>query len=65
MARIVAVADVYDALTTTRPYKKPWPEQQALAEITRLSGSHFDPTVVRTFVACYNDILRIKAANPD
>ena len=65
MARIVAVADVYDALTTTRPYKKPWPEQQALAEITRLSGSHFDPAVVGAFVACYDDILHIKAANPD
>ena len=63
MARIVAVADVYDALTTTRPYKKPWPAKEALAEITRLSGSHFDPTVVKAFIACYDDILRIKAAN--
>ena len=44
--RIVAVADVYDALTNTRPYKEAWPAKQALAEIQRLSGSHFDPAVV-------------------
>ncbi len=65
MARIVAVADVYDALTTTRPYKRPWTEEQAHEEIIRLSGSHFDPDVVNAFIGCRAEILRIKAANPD
>ena len=46
-ARIVAVADVLDALTHERPYKRPWPVEEALAEIGRQSGYHFDPRVVR------------------
>jgi PAS domain S-box-containing protein/putative nucleotidyltransferase with HDIG domain len=47
--RIVAVADVFDALTHTRPYKEAWPLEKAIAEIQRLSGSHFDPAVVSAF----------------
>jgi putative two-component system response regulator len=46
--RIVAVADVFDALVNDRPYKEAWPAPRALAEIRRLSGSHFDPNVVAT-----------------
>jgi putative two-component system response regulator len=49
--RIVSVADVYDALTHKRPYKKAWPTVDALAEIQRLSGSKFDPHVVEVFMA--------------
>jgi putative two-component system response regulator len=45
-ARIVAVADVLDALTHERPYKKAWSVDDALAEIECLSGTHFDPLVV-------------------
>ena len=45
-ARIVAVADVLDALTHTRPYKRPWSVDEALSEIGRQSGYHFDPRVV-------------------
>ncbi len=45
--RIVAVADVFDALTHTRPYKQAWTEGAAQKEIERLSGSHFDPGVVK------------------
>ena len=48
-ARIVAVADVYDALITVRPYKQAWPIDRAAAEVVRLSGTHFDPEVVEAF----------------
>ena len=44
--RIVAVADVYDALTSRRPYKRAWPPEDALDELQRQSGKHFDPRVV-------------------
>ncbi len=45
-ARIVAVADVFDALTTKRPYKEPWTVEKALDEVMSLSGVHFDPAVI-------------------
>ena len=48
-ARIVAVADVFDALTTSRPYKDAWPVERALGELTELSGRQFDPEVVHAF----------------
>ena len=50
-ARLMAVADVYDALISRRPYKEPMPHAQALAYIQAGSGSHFDPQVVRALVA--------------
>lgn len=50
-ARILALADVYDALTTVRPYKQAWPHSEALDWIRERSGTHFDPDVVETFVA--------------
>ncbi|MEX2247249.1 MAG: HD-GYP domain-containing protein [Dehalococcoidia bacterium] len=49
-ARIVAVADVYDALISERPYKKAWPAEDAVAEIKRLRGTHLDPDVVDAFI---------------
>ncbi|MEO5377597.1 MAG: DUF3369 domain-containing protein [Magnetococcus sp. DMHC-6] len=54
-ARIVAVADVFDALTSLRPYKHPWPVDKAMAEIERCAGVHFDPEVVKAFLAMYHD----------
>ena len=48
-ARIVAVADVFDALTSVRPYKKAWSFQNALDYVQVNSGKHFDPDCVRAF----------------
>lgn len=49
--RILAVADVFDALTTPRPYRAGWSEDDALDYIRKNSGSHFDPAVVQAFLA--------------
>ena len=49
-ARIVAIADVYDALTNVRPYKRAWSHKEALEEIIKSSNSHFDPKVVEAFL---------------
>jgi PAS domain S-box-containing protein len=47
--RIVAVADVFDALTHARPYKQPWSPEEALAELDRQRGRQFDPEVIDAF----------------
>lgn len=49
-ARIFAVVDVWDALTSDRPYRSAWSEEKALDHIRSLSGSHFDPEVVSEFL---------------
>ena len=49
-ARIFAVVDVWDALTSDRPYRDAWPEQKALAHIREQAGKHFDPQVVDAFL---------------
>lgn len=49
-ARIFSVCDVYDALTSTRPYKHAWTHEEAVAEIRAQSGNQFDPTVVAAFL---------------
>jgi hypothetical protein len=49
-ARIVAVADVFDALISKRPYKEAWPADAAIREIQRLSGNHLDSVIVEGFV---------------
>jgi HD-GYP domain-containing protein (c-di-GMP phosphodiesterase class II) len=48
-ARIVAVCDAYDAMTTTRPYRAATSPQAAMAELRRCSGTQFDPRVVDAF----------------
>jgi response regulator RpfG family c-di-GMP phosphodiesterase len=64
-ARIVSVADVYDALTSVRPYKRPWSHEEALAYLEEQSGRHFDPAVVAAFVAHRDEVGRIRAALAD
>jgi putative two-component system response regulator len=49
-ARIVAVIDVFDALTHDRPYKKAWPVDEAVAELQRQNGTQFDPRVLEAFM---------------
>jgi hemerythrin-like metal-binding protein len=49
-ARIVGLVDVFDALTSARPYKKAWPEQEAVDYIRNKSGTQFDPLVVEAFL---------------
>ena len=58
-ARIVAVADVYDALTSARPYKAAWPFEEAIAYIRDQSGQHFDPLCVQAFLDQIDEIHAI------
>jgi len=55
--RILAVADVFDALTHERPYKAAWPVEKAVAEITNQSGHQFDPAVVEAFLCLNHESL--------
>lgn len=65
VARIVAVADVYDALVSERPYKHAWPVQIALEYMTKQRGIHFDPACFDAFKAKFDTILRIQNMLPD
>ena len=58
--RIVAIADVFDALTSERPYKKAWPVQEAVDLIKSESGEHFDPELVTCFLRVLPEMLVIK-----
>ena len=58
--RIVALADVFDALTSSRPYKKAWEIDQAAAYIREHSGTHFDPTCVAVFFDAWDQVLAIR-----
>jgi len=61
VARIVALADVFDALTSTRPYKRAWPVEEVMAFIAEQSGRHFDPALVAHFQQRLPEILRIRS----
>ncbi|MET3290268.1 UNVERIFIED_CONTAM: putative nucleotidyltransferase with HDIG domain [Brevibacillus sp. OAP136] len=54
LARILAIADVYDALTSRRSYREPWSQERALQVIVEGSGTHFDPECVSAFVRLCN-----------
>jgi two-component system response regulator RpfG len=59
-ARIVAVADVFDALTSARPYKQAWPTEQALEFLGAQRGRHFDPQLVDAFFGVRGEVQRIQ-----
>ena len=63
--RIVAVADVFDALTSERPYKKAWEFERAIDFLREGAGTHFDATCVEAFLACMDDVLAIHARFQD
>jgi putative two-component system response regulator len=58
-ARIMAVADVYDALLSRRPYKDPMTHEEAVQIIIDGRGTHFDPDIVDAFLACQDEFVRI------
>lgn len=58
--RIVAIADVFDALTSVRPYKAAWPVDEAVEFLRRESGRHFDPALVELFLGQLPAILEVK-----
>ena len=64
-ARIVAVADVFDALTHARCYKPVWPLQEVLDYIRNASGKHLDPVIVETLFANLDAVLDVNARYPD
>ena len=59
VGRIVAIADVFDALISTRPYKKSWSVNHAINYIEDQKGKHFDPVLVNNFLDIIPDILKI------
>jgi len=59
-ARIVALADVFDALTSVRPYKKAWAPEDAMAHISAQAGLHFDPALARLFTPLLPELLEIR-----
>ena len=59
-SRIVAVADVFDALTSERPYKKAWSLDRAAEHIRNSSGTHFDPVCVNTFFEQWDSVISIR-----
>ncbi|MBV8618163.1 MAG: two-component system response regulator [Curvibacter sp.] len=63
--RIVAIADVFDALTNERPYKPAWSVEQAVELLQAQAGRHFDPGLVPVFIRLLPEILRIQAQWPE
>lgn len=58
--RVVAVAEVFDALTSDRPYKRAWDLDRARAMLIEGRGSHFDPACVDAFLASWTEVLEIR-----
>jgi response regulator RpfG family c-di-GMP phosphodiesterase len=63
--RICAISDVFDALTSARPYKEAWSVDAAIAEITGRAATHFDPSLVDAFISVLPQILLLKAEHSD
>ena len=64
-ARCVAIADVFDALVSSRPYKKPWTPEEAKRQIISQKGRQFDPELVDIFVAHFDEFLAVFKRYPD
>jgi putative two-component system response regulator len=64
-ARIVALADVFDALLSVRPYKQAWSIEETLQYIRESSGSHFDPRLVETFLRILPECLAVRETYRD
>lgn len=64
-ARVVAICDVFDALTSHRPYKRAWPVEEAVALLQRDAGKHFDPKLVPVFLSILPAVLEVKNTFPD
>lgn len=64
-ARICAVADVLDALTSERPYKQAWDLERAAAYLREGAGSHLDPACVEVFLSSWDEVLRIRDSFKD
>jgi len=60
-ARVVALADVFDALSMSRPYKPAWPKAKVIATIRASAGSHFEPAMVQAFDAVLDKMCQTKA----
>jgi len=65
VGRIVAVADVFDALCSRRVYKEPWGEEEVLAEMRKLSGNKFDPALVEVFFEILPSIKQTQSLYPE
>ena len=63
--RITAVADVFDAISSDRVYKKAWPLEKCRAHIVSLAGKQFDPEVVKAFDACFDELVEIRETLSD
>ena len=63
--RIVAIADVFDALTSKRPYKEPWSIEQTIEHMQHQAGKHFDPHLVELFIGQIDAVLAIKKAHQE
>jgi putative nucleotidyltransferase with HDIG domain len=61
-ARVLAIADAFDAMTSDRPYRRALSREEALAEVERCSGTQFDPEIVRVFLALFAEAERLPAA---
>jgi len=65
IGRIVAVADVFDALTSARPYKPAWEIERAAAFVRDNAGSHFDPACVDAFFAAWDAVMEVRGRYQD
>ena len=63
--RIVAIADVFDALTSKRPYKEAWSVEKTVLHMQEQAGTHFDPALIELLVKNLDDIIAIKNANQE